>query len=176
MINPKSQKALDKIVASYLDLLNLKSYEKITIKEIMGNAGVARSVFYSHFKTKDDVFNYLIDHLFYSFLKEHITDEEYFTSDQIIWDYIKLYDEYSHIFLLLQYNNVDVLLTKKMFSEIKNSLHLSSCQDNILKEYAHYYLPYLISSIVAVTMNWVRSGKKESKEELLEIIKHFKYR
>lgn len=173
-INLKSQKALNKIVDAFIKLLSIKSFERITVKEIMENAGVSRSVFYSHFKTKEDVFTNIIDHIFYTFLKEHMIEEDYFTSDQIIWDYINLYDQYGRIFIMLQRYNVDVILTKKMFSEVMKTMNASFEHDSILKNYAHYFLPYVVSSIIGVTTNWVRNGKKETKEELFEIIKHFK--
>ncbi|SDF16746.1 DNA-binding transcriptional regulator, AcrR family [Fontibacillus panacisegetis] len=176
IINPKSERARHKIVEAFLHLLGIKAFEKITVKEVMEQAGVSRSVFYSHFESKEAVFSYIMDHIFYPFLKEHMMEEDYFSNDQIIWDYINLYDQYGQVFIMLQRYNVDVILTKKMIAEIGRTMCTSFEQDSIIKEYAHYFFPYIVSSIISVTTNWVRGGKRETKEELFKIIKHFKYK
>jgi AcrR family transcriptional regulator len=173
-MNPKSQKAKNKIIDAFIQLLHVKAFETITIKEIMEIAGCSRSVFYAHFKTKEEIFTYIEKNIFYKFIIHHQSDENYFTSDQVIWDYINLYDKYGLVFIMLQRHNVDTFLTKKMLLDVKKSMEVSFEKDELLKKHINYFLPFLISSIVSVTTNWVRAGKKESKEELFHIIKYFR--
>lgn len=172
-MNPKSQKARNKIIDAFIQLLNVKAFETITIKEITETAGCSRSAFYTHFKTKEEVFTYVVKDIFYPFLIHHRSNENYFTSDQIIWDYINLYDKYGQVFIMLQRYNVDTLLTKKLLLDVKKSMEVSF-KDELLKKQINYFLPYLVSSIVSVTTNWVKDGKKESKEELFHLIKYFR--
>lgn len=49
---------------SLLDLLNEKSYEMITIKEICERALCSRNTFYLHYDTKDDLYNTIIKDIF----------------------------------------------------------------------------------------------------------------
>lgn len=56
------------IIDAFVTLLKKNSYEKISVKEIIDEANVGRSTFYSHFETKDDlarqICNDLFEHIF----------------------------------------------------------------------------------------------------------------
>ena len=54
--NPKKD-----IIKSFLQLLNCKPFNEITVKEIMENCNIKRSCFYYYFKNTDDLFQYILD-------------------------------------------------------------------------------------------------------------------
>ena len=60
----KTRKA---IYTAFLQLLNQKSFETITVQEIIDLADVGRSTFYSHYESKeillDELCRYLFHHL-----------------------------------------------------------------------------------------------------------------
>ena len=72
----KTRKA---IYTAFLQLLNQKDYESITVQEIIDLANVGRSTFYSHYESKelllDELCRYLFHHLFER--EENITTEDY---------------------------------------------------------------------------------------------------
>lgn len=51
----RTQKTKEAIYKAFNSLLLKKRYSKITIQEIIDNANVGRSTFYSHFETKDEL-------------------------------------------------------------------------------------------------------------------------
>ena len=61
----KTRKA---IYTAFLQLLNQKNFEMITVQEIIDLADVGRSTFYSHYESKelllDELCRYLFHHLF----------------------------------------------------------------------------------------------------------------
>ena len=67
------------IYTAFLQLLNQKSFETITVQEIIDLADVGRSTFYSHYESKelllDELCRYLFHHLFER--EENITTEAY---------------------------------------------------------------------------------------------------
>ncbi len=61
----RSRKA---IMEAFISLLEEKSYQRITVQEIIDGADVGRTTFYAHFPTKDDLLaelcNDIFDHVF----------------------------------------------------------------------------------------------------------------
>lgn len=55
------------IIDAFVTLLKKNNYEKISVKEIIDEANIGRSTFYSHFETKDDLARQICYDLF-----EHI--------------------------------------------------------------------------------------------------------
>lgn len=58
----KSRKAIFK---AFRKLLEKKRYDRITVQEIIDEADVGRSTFYSHFETKDLLLNAMCEDMFY---------------------------------------------------------------------------------------------------------------
>ncbi|MHC1783260.1 MAG: TetR/AcrR family transcriptional regulator [Anaerolineaceae bacterium] len=63
----RSQRSENALINALIDLMAAKTYDSISIKEIVDKANVGRSTFYSHYQTKDDLlksgFERLLDEL-----------------------------------------------------------------------------------------------------------------
>ena len=118
----KTRKA---IYAAFLQLLNQKNFETITVQEIIDLADVGRSTFYSHYESKelllDELCRYLFHHLFER--EENINIEAYLT----------------HIFLHFKKNQDHV--TSLLFS--KNDYFLRQLQ----KELEHHVYPMVAEDL-----------------------------
>ena len=57
----KSKETKARIFKAAKDILRIKGYEELSIKNICEEAGVSNGSFYHHFKTKDDLLSYYIE-------------------------------------------------------------------------------------------------------------------
>ncbi len=74
--DPRAVRTRQALQQSFIELLQTKVYQKITVTDITGRAGFARHTFYNHYETKDDLFNNLIDSVL----------DKYF-SNLVKWDF-----------------------------------------------------------------------------------------
>lgn len=72
----KTRKA---IYNAFLQLLNQKDYEAITVQEIIDLANVGRSTFYSHYESKELLLNELCQKLFHHLFEraQHLSTKDY---------------------------------------------------------------------------------------------------
>ena len=166
----KTRKA---IYAAFLQLLNQKNFETITVQEIIDLADVGRSTFYSHYESKelllDELCRYLFHHLFER--EKNISKEAYL----------------AHIFLHFKKNQDHI--TSLLFS--KNDYFLRQLQ----KELEHHVYPmveadlqiihpkiptsylkhFVVTNFIETLTWWLREGKIYSEREVvdfyLEILK-----
>ena len=92
------------IYQAFITLLNQKSYECLTVQEIIDLADVGRSTFYAHFETKEALLEEMCQDLF-----QHTFVERYQASE--------LFDATAHIFYHFRKNQdkiATLLLSKKL--------------------------------------------------------------
>ena len=158
----KTRKA---IYAAFLQLLNQKNFETITVQEIIDLADVGRSTFYSHYESKelllDELCRYLFHHLFER--EENINIEAYLT----------------HIFLHFKKNQDHV--TSLLFS--KNDYFLRQLQ----KELEHHVYPmvaedlqvsypnipssflkhFVVINFIETLTWWLKKGKSYKEDQVV---------
>lgn len=164
------------IFSAFSILLSKKSYNKITVQEIIDMADVGRTTFYDHFETKDELLEELCKELF-----GHIIDTAL--------DCTHTYGLYSnnnapesvfcHLLQHLQENDNNILgLLSCQSSEIfiryfKNSLNnlikiqfLNQERINNLDIPQDFLINYISSSFVEMVFWWKKRGMRETPEEL----------
>lgn len=78
-MDKRIEKTKQILYQSFKELLKEKKYSEIVIQDILDKSTIARSTFYAHFKTKDDVLNSVLNdifnHCFSTSLKEEKTHD-----------------------------------------------------------------------------------------------------
>lgn len=156
------------MAGALLELMLEKDYAKISIGEIAKKAGVDRSSYYRHFKSKEDIISFFFDMV----LKESL---EGYTNLSSIDFTLYIHSIYTAFFnyrkeiLLIHYANLsflllDVLSKRFQFSEIAKDFPLSK----------QYELSYIIGGIYNNLIFWMSRDMKETPDELTEISLQFR--
>ena len=158
----KTRKA---IYTAFLQLLNQKNFESITVQEIIDLADVGRSTFYSHYESKelllDELCRYLFHHLFER--EGHFTTEDYL----------------AHIFLHFQKNqdHVTSLLFSKndyflrqLHKELEHHVYpmvaeeLQEAYPNIPASYLKHFV---VTNFIETLTWWLKKGKSYTEDQVV---------
>ena len=166
----KTRKA---IYNAFLQLLNKKDYETITVQEIIDLADVGRSTFYSHYESKELLLDELCQKLFHHLFErdEHLSPKDYLA--HIFHHFKKNQDHVSS--LLLSKNDYFIRQLRK---ELEHDVY-PMVADELIQSHPnipHSYLKHLVVSHFIETLSWwLKKGKSYSEQEVvqfyLEILK-----
>lgn len=172
----RQRKTRSAIFEAFISLLSEKSFNKITVEEIISKADVGRATFYAHFETKDFLLKELCEELFCHIFDcmqpvkpdhRHIfhcnAPESVFLH---LFEHLKKND--NHLLDLLSCRNNDLFLQyfKKGLTEVIESQ--TTCLTK--KEWSQLPEAFVVSHISSTfveTVNWwLKNGLKESPEEI----------
>ncbi len=161
----------DKMIRdAFLELIDTIGFEKITITNLTNKAMINRTTFYLHYTDKYDLLeqieNNILDEL------EKITSKISLDSEEIFSLLLKMYkyiEKNQKIFKLLICNNIDPSFYFKL-NKIMKHIYYKNIDKDVIKIPEHYLLS-LITGIHMSTINeWIKSGMKETPEEIVSIL------
>jgi len=174
----RTRKTREAIFAAFVELLSKKTFEQITVSEIIDAADIGRATFYAHFETKDFLLKELCHELF-CHIFDSINKEE--NGHRHIFDCDDSSPVFLHLFRHLQKNDNNVL---RLLAGRNNELFLRYFKENLLllvkselpslniKKNKALPESFLINHVAATFVEtvrwWVSNGKKESPEEITE--------
>lgn len=164
----------NQLVVSLTSLLQSIPYDELTVSALCKEANITRRTFYNRYKSIDDLVRRIFLDMFYDDCYHMIMDESYFKSMHFIEGMINTWDRYGELFLALDRWNVLEYLTKDNV-EVIISLINEKFTDEYIMKYPEYFIASRFASIGNLCMIWLKKGRHESKEELVEIIRHFIY-
>lgn len=168
-----------------IELLKLKKYEQISIKDIVSFAGYSRGSFYNHYKEKADLLNEIIDSLFleasiaqrFSYINEDSIDVQRLENEPTY--ILKHFKEYGNYYQVLLGENIQIDFRDKLTDMIVNVFledfdmedptEGNDMDKNLLNKYYAY-------GLIGLILDWVIADfPSETEEFSKELIKIFKY-
>ena len=174
-------KKMDKALIS---LLEEKSFEYITVREICKRAEVNRSTFYLHYENTVDLLDETAKYLLNDFMSyfsvdaksviekfsESSLDELNFISDEYLHPYLSYIKDNKRVFSTVMLHSVSF-----GFSEIFQRLY-ENIFNPILERYNYptadrrYAMMFYLNGITAVVTEWLKDGCEKTIEEISKII------
>lgn len=152
------------IVQALFKLMNEYEYEKISITDIAEKAGVGRATFYRHFKHKEDVVIYYLEHS----AKEFIFSRRFYPRCKD--DYIQTVHE---VFTKFKENKEQFKLIKKshleyLYLDYLNKKFTMTFENDHSGE--NKFTPYIYSGMLFnVSMAWLDNDCAEPIETLSQV-------
>ncbi len=168
----RQQKTRKAIFTAFSSLLRVKSYNKITVQEIIDTANVGRTTFYAHFETKDHLLKALCEELF-----GHIIDSavDCTHTHGLYFEDKSPNSVFCHLLQHLQENDNNILdLLSCQSSELflryfKDSLRVlierefTSSRQDIPKD---FLVNHICGSFVEMVLWWIKGRMKQTPKEL----------
>ncbi|MBQ4546721.1 MAG: TetR/AcrR family transcriptional regulator C-terminal domain-containing protein [Oscillospiraceae bacterium] len=157
------------IADTFMELCETNKVEKITVRQIIETAGIAKQTFYRYFNDKADLMNFVYER------QVKITNTRIFSSEKNLYD---------NSIDLLQY----ILKHKKYFSVIVDYETQNSFPNYFYDSAFEFYCNYLKKNSIDLTeeniaiisfncagaqkllINWIKHGMKEEPEQVVNHI------
>lgn len=174
--NPASIRSKKYLTEALLELMEEKSYDKISIKEITDKALLSRRTFYTNFEVKEDILRYHV----YSLLNEYIEklkSYEQLTTYELAKEYFSYWFSHKELLKLLKTNNL--LLLIKIFEEFLINMNgiVEITNYHSAESHLQYYEAVFVAGGLWNLVNvWVEENFSKSPEEMTEIFMHIFHR
>lgn len=169
---------------AFIELIDKKDFEYITVKEICKKAEVNRSTFYLHYETMEDLLSECVElqfkTLFTYFNKQYESiidrvkndslDSLYFINDEYLKPYLTFIKENKRMFqVVLKHPNVFHALKtyEALYDDVLNPI-LERYQ--VPQEKRKYMVTFYIKGIMGVIGEWLSGDCKESIDDIIDII------
>lgn len=164
--NKKKKQSQEKIEKVFIELIQKREINEITVSDICKKANINRTTFYNNYIDIYDLADKIKDKLFQDVLSLY---QEETNQKKHSYDFLKLFNHikenqlfYKTYFKLNYENNSDALQGMIDYSEFekyyKNKKHIN------------YHVTFFKYGLNAVIKRWLHYGCKESPEEIRDII------
>ncbi len=170
---------------TFIDLLNTKGFENLTVSDIARDAKINRGTFYLHYVDKYDLMETLEMEIIYDLKQIMLLDSDMVSinqnnpADLITYDrivkalhYIK--DDFNFVSALSGKGGdhnfpglIKDVLKETIQAKIETTDHFQFSKKEIPEEYA---IEILLSGVIAIILVWIHKGGIESPEEIGRLI------
>lgn len=167
----RQRKTRDSIFEAFSTLLEKKRYSNVTVQEIIEEADIGRSTFYSHFNTKDDLLKSMCTDIFSHVFLDDLPAE-------ITHDFSRrnngLEARLSHILHHLRDNKNNMIgilssesgeLLMKYFKEYLQIMFSEYLDDVDTDAPVDFVLNHLVGSFAETVMWWIENRMKYTPED-----------
>ena len=173
-----------KMDKAFLDLLEHKDFEYITVKEICKTANVNRSTFYLHYETIGDLLAESVRYMNAQFLEyfpqgaesfiENMGDiplkELYLVTPKYLSPYLTYIQENKRLFQTAVRKSADLRLQDNFDGLFFHVLNPILERFNIPENERKYILRFYMGAILSVVNEWIKEDCKDSADLIVKII------
>lgn len=159
------------IVQAFKQLIQKKSIDKITVKELCEICEINRQTFYNHFSDLFDIFKYLFQEELFAEIAQNRTFENWCGGFLATLNYLKRNSKMIwHVYessYRLEANTFFTRISNRLLEDVVDECMESL--DKVLEEADRRFIVNFYRHVFnGLMMDWVNEGMKEQPEELLK--------
>lgn len=164
-MNEKENLTQKYIYTAFLQLLEKKHYDSISVCEICTKAGVSRMSFYRNFESKEDLTFKGIKHIMCG-IESTFKNLKIINKFTIIQEFFQEAKKYKSAIMSLQNSQIEKTLKEIVIQELSNNAHNIDYFNKTSK-----YIPLLyFSAITSVLFMWLKQNAVESPEDMARML------
>lgn len=162
------------LCTSLMELMQVTSFDKLSVNDICQKAMVHRATFYNHFNDKADLLNYAIDELQEELFEKSIENETYNSQKEMLMALVECVIDFmvnNRQKLALIYKNSADKLSSVISTTVGRSIRYLLSKN---KYKQNYMLPidiivnFFTGGITMIGINWLESSTPYTKKEMLK--------
>lgn len=166
-----TQATKQKIVTSLMHFMEKKSFEKITVKDILEDCDITRPTFYYHFEDKYDLLRWMFETEKEKLLKASENCMDWNDGMLLVLKYVQEH----HKMCLCAYKSVGRDLLKKMFYDSINGIMMQLVETILTKipakqEHVEFICGFYTQAFTSCLVTWMLDSNPKSPEEMLELL------
>lgn len=146
------------IASTFMEQLNDKPFQKISISELCNKAMVSRQTFYSLFDSKENILYYEYQKRCLSF-SSYFEDENNITIPKLVHTFIQYISDYSDFFSILVNNNLTVILNTGIKEFLSTCPKLLPPNEDLKNDYA---ISFISGALIEITTMYIKNGKTDN--------------
>lgn len=166
----RAKQSADLIWNGLVDCMNKKDFAEITVTDLQKASGVARTTFYRAFDNMSDVLYWKCDTCFREVLSD-CTPSMFMNEVDFAKHYFKYWLEHSEILeWLIKINRQDIIYACHM-KNADELQHKYGSPQGLGIQHGNYFMAIRTGFTISILTTWLKGGRKETPEEIAEIIK-----
>lgn len=163
--NKRKKDSIEKIQKVFIELIQTKEINEISVTDICKKASLNRTTFYANYIDIYDLADKIKERIIDEFLnvyKEEQNSQEHTYNFLKLFEHIKENQIFYKTYFKLNFDSLDI-----PFLVDKNELYKYYGNSNN----ADYHITFFKAGITAIIKKWLYNGCKETPDEMFEIIK-----
>ena len=168
--DPRAHRTRQALQSAFIELLQSRSYQSITVTDIANRAGFARHTFYNHYETKDDLLNNLIDKILDGFFSG-IDIWNFYLADpedelHMYTSFFQVWMDNEDIVKILNKIDIDGVLVDRLKKYFTNYYydHVRTQIPGVEVELAKYIINFNAYTLLGILKPWIQDGMKHPPE------------
>ena len=152
--------------AAFLELIEKKDFEYITVKEICEKAGVNRSTFYLHYETIGDLLSESAQYIVGQFVSYML----YLITPEYLLPFLRFIKENRRIFRAAV-ENASILKMHDAYRDLNRYVLAPILERyDVPEEERGYMMMFYLNGLMAVVDEWLKGDCKDAEEHVICVI------
>lgn len=158
-----NQRVKDRLFCALVEFAGRRDWSKLTVTELIRQAGVARASFYRNFQSVEALIDYGIQRMAQRYHEGMPYAGEDFHSREVMLYKFRFYREYAGVVLAFHHAKLSTTLL-----DVITDCEIDACGDMPVGSISKYELSFFSGAFYNMLLCWLESGAKEAPEAMAE--------